>query len=586
MKRMYQLLFTSIYTKLVVAFLLVITPLYGLSLLMNIWGQKIVTEDVSETMSSKVHFYLGTLDDEFSRILRIQKGYVTDKDLVELSLISEHMSDYERVDAINRVYKKMQLIAYSSNYIVNANASIFSINKTISSVQTTSAINHEKLDALKEENYLSISVWDDRLFISTFYPTAFPSMPGNEPSFILDIEISKRMIENVLATFKIEDYGNTMLYHDDGKFVLYGSKENPKLNASIQNFIQKKLDKGILKGLETIKIGEQNYIVSFEKSTSTNSTLIMYLPEQKILRELRNYNRWFWILAGISIIIIGLFSYWIYRLIHQPLKKLVEAFRAVEAGNLTVNINNNRNDEFTYLYKQFNSMTYRLNHLITEVYEQKFRAQRAELKHLQSQVNPHFLYNSFFILNRMVKKQDYNNLLPFSKSLGEYFKYINRDGRDDVSLKLEVNYAKAYVAIQSFRFSNRIHVNFENLPEQCEELLVPRLILQPIIENAYEHGLEDKVSNGEIHITFEVLESFLIIKVADNGRGLESNECWQLQNLLTEKEEALENTGLINIHHRLRLKFGDCSRVTVQNSQSGGLVVQLFIPLRGSCKDE
>lgn len=132
-----------------------------------------------------------------------------------------------------------------------------------------------------------------------------------------------------------------------------------------------------------------------------------------------------------------------------------------------------------------NDMEDRLSRLIEEVYVQKNLTQKAQLKQLQAQINPHFLYNSFFTLSRRIKRQDYDNAEEFARHLGNYFKYLTRDGSDFIALRQEVEHAKSYATIQQARFSSRVRVCFEQLPDSCSGLMVPRLILQPLLENSF-----------------------------------------------------------------------------------------------------
>ena len=223
----------------------------------------------------------------------LQQENITNKDLVELSLISEYMSVVEISDAINRLYRKMQSLANSSNYIVSASASLPSINQTHSSNKITSTINQEKLDTLKQQRYHTMSVWKNRFYISTFHPTNMSLTKGNDPSFIIDIEISKQAIERVLSQISIQNYGNAFFINNEGRYTIYDNKENKHLDTSIGNYLQSKFEDENYKGLENIIINEENYIISFEKSSIVNSTLVMIVPEQQILQKINGLNLWF-----------------------------------------------------------------------------------------------------------------------------------------------------------------------------------------------------------------------------------------------------------------------------------------------------
>jgi len=225
-------------------------------------------------------------------------------------------------------------------------------------------------------------------------------------------------------------------------------------------------------------------------------------------------------------------------------------------------------------------MVRKIKVLIEQVYQQKILTQRAELKQLQSQINPHFLYNSFFLINTMARIGD-DNLIIFTKRLGEYFRFVTRNNSDNIPLKDEVNHARVYTEIQQMRFSKRLTITFDSLPEKYNELTVPRLILQPIVENAFEHSIEKKKS-GLISIGFSTYDSGLDIIVEDNGDDMTDEFIHRLNTLINTNEDYSEVTGLINISRRVKLMFGSDSGVHFYRSKLGGAKVVLRIRMGGS----
>jgi two-component system sensor histidine kinase YesM len=183
------------------------------------------------------------------------------------------------------------------------------------------------------------------------------------------------------------------------------------------------------------------------------------------------------------------------------------------------------------------------------------------------------------VLYRMTRSQDYDNLEKFVKYLGDYFQFITRDGLEMIPLETEVKYARTYTEIQTIRFSNRINVHFPELPEACRHIKVPRLILQPIIENCYNHGLENKVVNGIIEIEFSLELDMLIISVQDNSEQMNQEELIRLRDMLSEHEHFMENTGMVNVHRRIMINYGKTGGLRLSLGKYGGLLVQMYIPL-------
>jgi two-component system sensor histidine kinase YesM len=173
------------------------------------------------------------------------------------------------------------------------------------------------------------------------------------------------------------------------------------------------------------------------------------------------------------------------------------------------------------------------------------------------------------------------NLMPFTKLLGEYFRFITRNAADFVPLKEEVDHARTYAEIQQMRFPRRLNVEFEACPKALEALSVPRLILQPVIENAFKHGVEKKTNGGLVIVQFEPGQDWLGIVVEDNGDELTDAALQSLERALYDDADSAETTGLINIHRRLRILYGEAGGLLFARNEMGGLSVTIRIGTTG-----
>ncbi|MBP3966002.1 sensor histidine kinase [Paenibacillus lignilyticus] len=569
-----------IFGKLVIAFMLVIIPMYTISLYLNQWGAASVRDEITKSMKGRVHFYIQSLVVEFERIQRLQWDFINDRDLQKLSVTSEIMSDNERTQAIIRLQERLALVKNSSNYIASFNAYIPTLGKVINSQNNYDSADQAYLQTLIDESgriHPIVQSWRDRLFITQKYPDiGYP----DSLTFFLNEEISKKAIRQELQQFSNIQGEQAILFGTDFNWSITND-DHADLIEHIRQ-VAKRLVKGdTVTAMDTIDFEGTPYLLTLEHEPSFDMTLVMYMPVKNALGPIAKYNLWLWVLSLTSFIIVLFFSYWIYRVIHKPLEQLVRTFRKVEKGQLDVRLNPTTRDEFEYLYSQFNSMIGRVNVLIEEVYEQQIRSQRSELKQLQAQINPHFLYNTFFILNRMVKVEDYPKLKPFTKHLGNYFKFITRDASDEVALREELAFAQSYLEIQKIRFEDRIQIDIEPLPARYADLLVPRLTLQPIIENCYKYGLEDVVSGGQLHISFKHAGGLLTVVIEDNGKGMSEEDMSALNRKLSHSQAQLETTGMINVHKRLQLMYGKDSGIRVTTGETlGGLKVELYIPVK------
>ncbi|MCQ6562793.1 sensor histidine kinase [Paenibacillus mendelii] len=570
-----------IFPKLILTFLVIMMPLFTLSLVLNELGKQEVKNQISNSITMNIHYYFLSLEKELERITRSQQEFINDEDLMQLSNTISIMSEYKKTKAINDLLAKMTLLKDSSVYIKDISVYIESIHGFVSTSNTVdaSSTREEAQDIAKAtfNSGIPITFWQNRLYLNLTYPNNLVNrdMTLKSPLFIQNIELSVEALKGTLNAFPQE--GGAILFTDSWSIT------NNQYPMPL-NMIRQKLDNSLLdNSIQTsftkqITVDNEQYMVVYEKSQFMNASLLFYFPENVIVGQLKTYGTWFWLLVGSSLIIVILFSYGIYLLIHRPLQTLIRRFKSIEGGNFNTALAVIRQDEFGYIINRFERTVFSLKTLIDELYIQKIRLQQSELKQLQMQITPHFLYNSFFILHRLIKNDENETAELVSKNLGDYFHYITRNGLEEVTLEEEVNHARSYVEIQNIRFSNRITAEFGQIPAGLEGIMVPRLILQPLVENAYEHGLGEIVLDGRLEIGFTATADRLYFTVEDNGIGLIEEQRARLIRKLTLEEEG-ETTGLINIHRRLVLKYGEQGGLEILQSALGGLLVRIYIPI-------
>jgi two-component system sensor histidine kinase YesM len=577
----------QILPKLVLTFLLVLSPLYIISLKMNESGLNNVKNEIAKSLSSRVNLYMDILDTDFDRTIRLLQEYVNDEDLLKLSSSSEVMSDIEKTQAVLRLKNRLDLFKKTSKFIGNVSAFIPALDRTVSAnANVITFFDPKEFEALAvttnrfEAPFL---LWQNRIFISVPYPDALLSA-DKKPLFLLTVELSRQELTSTLSQFT-SGGGGAVLVGNHINWVVAGSADGT-IGDDILTQIEQ-MDSAEKDEAHAVTIHKEHFMVVQKESARLDTRLIMFVPLQNVYKPLQNFQTWLLALSVASVLIMLIFSYSIYRIIHQPLKSLVRAFRKVEQGNVNFALAYSFNDEFGYLYRQFNAMIEQLNVLIHQVYEQQYRVRLAELRHLQSQINPHFLYNTYFILYRMAQLQDHENVVSFTKHLGEYFQYITRDGQEEVALEKEAQHVKNYMEIQSVRFSNRIVSHFADLPEPCRSILIPRLILQPIIENAYNHGLEQKAKDGWVKVAAHRIAEQLVIVVEDNSGEMTEEKLQQLELMVRSSDDMVESTGLVNVHRRLQIKYGAPGGLRLGIGTEQGLKVELIIPLEGEyCHDK
>lgn len=564
---------SSIQKKVLLAFCLIIIIIISITLLLHVRTIKAMRSMTYEKMEANVDYYQQAFETEIQHILKLQIEFFNDRNLPFLAGRYIEINDYEKRDALLSIRDRLGSITGISNLIENG---VLYIPKsgyyiTDNNIRRMTDIDRAEMNAYLLNNDGGLH-FDGRNFyimrtgeISTVFSKA--------PNYLLVLTFSSRQVKELLYSLNTSDKGGAFIYNESEDIILESSSA-AYAGKEVMSMLGREED-GSYTRMQQIRAGGEEYLVMVG-STGKMGLFVQYVEMAPVM----NYINQSWIYTVLFLVVMivlsFLFAFYIQNIIHKPLNILMKAFECVKEGKLEEHIYRNENDEFTYLYQSFNEMEDRLKQLIDEVYVQKNLAQKAQLKQLQAQINPHFLYNSFFILKRRIKRQDYENAEEFAKHLSNYFKYLTRDGRDYIPLRQEVEHACSYAAIQKARFAGRVEISFEELPEEWEDILVPRLILQPLLENAFEHGLEDKEFDGILSVNFLTAEKELGIRIQDNGERVLEEEIEAMQRSL-EEADLDEVTGIVNIHRRLKIYFKGNAGLTVGKNEMGGLTVTVFI---------
>ncbi|SDO19264.1 two-component system, sensor histidine kinase YesM [Paenibacillus sp. yr247] len=575
----------TIFQKLVATFLLALIPILVISFMMNISSEATIRKDISTSMNSRVHFYLSTFETDLERIIRMKQRYMVDEDVQNLIMFHQILPFSEQRTSMITIQEKLRQFRDSSLFVQELKLFIPELNLNIQDEIIDRSLPSDEiavLEQLRSKNG-TVAPVNNELILGDSYPKYM--LNDHPPDAWLEVVLSTKNMESSLKQISQYNDGEAIIFDNSGNWSLGVPPEQGIKAKEMLGLLQRNAAPGQKSGVGRFELNKTSYYFAYEYSELLNGTLMVYVPESQVLGPLDWYKRVFWILAVTSTGVILFFSLWIYRLIHQPMYRLTSAFRRLEKGEFQLVLSYKRKDEFRYLYEQFNNMTQRLKQLIQDVYEQELRSNRAELKQLQSQINPHFLYNIFFLLNRILQFEDIDNAKAITRHLGSYFRYITRNSKDEVALEQEMEHIRYYISIQTIRFGRRLHVELDDLPKEASQLLVPKLILQPIVENAFEYGLEEHAEQGILHIRCLIKEEAFEIHIEENGKGLTGDELAALSERLNSTEIGMETTGIINVHRRLQLSFGKLFGLHVTRSALGGVLVTVRVPLHPSNRE-
>ena len=288
----------------------------------------------------------------------------------------------------------------------------------------------------------------------------------------------------------------------------------------------------------------------------------------------------------ILVIIVGCCVYflaYIYaRHNARRINSLAKQIQVVESGNFDVNCIVDSADEIGDLQTSFNYMVRKINSLMKEQYLLGKNLNAMELKVLQAQINPHFLYNTLDLISWTAKRYDMEEVCDIVVKLSKFYRISLSNGSDYISLANEIEHVSLYVQLQSLRFSRKINLNI-TIDKELENYMIMKLLLQPIVENCIIHGISNSdTEQGEINITAALQNEMIQISVTDNGIGMDYSTINRLINygVIHNDSKYLGGYGLKNVINRLKLYYDDQARITIESNHNMGTAVIITIPYR------
>ncbi|RED61927.1 sensor histidine kinase [Cohnella phaseoli] len=570
----------SVYMRMLLLFIAILTPVYVIGLLIYNWGIQAVKEQVYQSMDSQTAYYLNELETKVEQMKILLLDSLNDDNLNNLATISPIMKISERRSAITRLQQRLFAIKSSSELIEDVAAYIPGTDTLVSGVYGYDNIGQEGLKLLGRtgQRFTTAPKLDgDTLKLRA----PFPNSRNRKPLFLVEVTLSLEQLDKSLSYLiqPGQDEDAALIRASSGERVAgartgtigfaMSTREPPFPPAA--------------DGKTFADVEGRSVFAVYHYSKKLDMTLVKTVEIDSVTGPAQTYRKWLWFFLATGLLIVLFFSVSLYRSIHKPLVTVIRAFGKLQAGDLKVRIHRRNKDDFNYLYAHFNRTVEQLNSSIDQAYRQTILAQRAELKQLQAQINPHFLYNSFFMLHRMVKMEDNSKAVVFSKKLGEFFQFVTRNSEDEILLTKEAEHARIYSDIQAMRFVSRLQIDIEPLPAWIQHCYVPRMILQPLIENAIEHGMRNKEKDGRIRISYGRDGERFVVAIEDNGTGMDEETRGRLERSLDEQSlgQETEITALINIHRRLRIKFGPDSGLGFETTPGGGLTVRATIDFGG-----
>ena len=284
------------------------------------------------------------------------------------------------------------------------------------------------------------------------------------------------------------------------------------------------------------------------------------------------------IMAVLVVVLLSVMLSLLFRHVLNPVKTLADATEKVQAGQRGYIISDEaENEEFARLYSHFNSMSEDLKSQFERLYQEQQELQQAKIKALQSQINPHFLNNTLETINWEVRLAGNERASAMIDALSTMLDAtLARDGRSMVTLREEMEYVDAYLYIINERLGGRL-AETVNISEELQDILIPRLILQPIVENAVEHDIS-RNKGGRIFIEASLEGQTLFLDVIHDGT-LNEEDIEAIRNLLSDDSKTRGSVGIRNVYQRLRLIYGDAASLSVTQQGGSAVLARIMFPV-------
>ena len=392
---------------------------------------------------------------------------------------------------------------------------------------------------------------------------------------LLTVELEKSGINSMLSTFKPSE-GSRICILDHNNQVIMSSDAMTGEEEELIRSLTPHADK-----FQQVSLNGEPVIMSYENLDNIDWKIVNMTHLNEINSDQNRLTRIvsFVLLSCMSTALLAAFL--LSRNISSPITKLVASMRTVRGNNFDIDIRYNKKDEFGYLIQQYKRMIRQIKDLIDKLYVSDLNKQKAELlakdaqlRTLQAQINPHFLYNTLDSINLFAIKHNTPEISEMINSLANFYRYSLSKGRNMISLEEEITHTQSYLDIQSIRFGPRLRYSIA-IGRELRKTRIVKLVIQPLVENSIIHGFAHKEGELEIRITATQEADRLVLSITDNGTGA---DVYELNRLLLLNDNEEKSFAIRNVHRRLQSTFGEEYGLHYLRNESDGMTVRITIP--------
>jgi len=551
-------------------------------------------KEVKTIADQKIQIISSDLEEELKYVFSLSERVLNNQELERRLLLEEnnYESMYEKMRAISEITREYAYadVGINSIFFMDKSHQIYDPFYMISPYKEIIDQYEAFRDFKKSGAYSAFS-------LPTNFPSKFDTEPGNKSTItFFEMYLSKNDYQEmgtILTNVKIDylfmtfrnacktEFHSAYVVDSKGNIIYKVEDDSSEDIISVNKIIRLSDQSGILnandKDFYYIKKGLDSY----------SDWQIIGIMEYNYLKTgINAILKYYYVIGLLSVIVIIIASFVFAKRITKPILSLKASMDILATGEWPQPLVPTTHDEIRSLIEGYNNMLAEQQKLIEQIYLEQEDKKKKELETIElkldllhSQINPHFIHNTLHTMQYLLKINKTEGLLEILTSFNRLLRFNMSIDKTFITLKEEKLCIDSYIKILEYRYNQEFSVVYE-LDETCHQFMIPKLILQPLVENAIYHGIIPKKSEGKVIISMRLDRSFLKIKVEDNGVGIETN---RIKDILLNKEKgssgSFNQIGIHNIDKRLRLIYGDEAGLTIMSVVGEGTVVSFNIPL-------
>jgi two-component system sensor histidine kinase YesM len=571
-------MFKSIRMKFILSFVIVVAPLVGLLFYINLYSMKMVRTEAINTYNNLMNVYISGID----RSLEKTNEYLDKLSLDNPYIDALALNEYGSTDYIYTKYEVLQSFKEILGYNPHVDTVFAYVKSNGDFISTDPYFGGPPEQAFGRQDTLLRAMEGERFYTWKAFQLRDSSaliniIPINENVYI-GAWINA---QNLIGPFELMDLG------EQGEALLVSKQYEPLTQVGLSKALFNSEDRPNAEFWENnqfIRNPAQDitYLKVSKPSNWADFTLMVLIPEEKLLQKLPFFQQLFYIISVVVAFVLILYALSLRYILTKPLGKIIQGMKRLENGIINTRISPVRSAEFNVLINAFNKMVSEISNLKINIYEEKIKTQQAEYKHLQAQINPHFYLNSLNIVYNLAALREYEGVQKLVLHISEYFRFIMRTDKELVKISEEIHHIRNYLEIQKLRFPDQLRIDLE-VPEELADCSIPPLIIQPFVENSIIHGFTRRTDSFEIRVKVsgdaisQDRPSFFDVTITDNGKGFPAPVLEALQSGAYFEKGHEGHLGIWNVCRRIKMRYSEAAKVSFENGEQG-TIVRLRLP--------